>query len=68
MLHPYALLIGVTTLALFMGCTGRFILVLKTEGAMHDKFRGWVNNGIIFFCHLLCDRDDGDTAGSISRT
>lgn len=51
LLHPYALLVGVTTLALFM-MHGAIYLVLKTEGAMHDKVRGWVDNAIIFF--ILC--------------
>jgi cytochrome d ubiquinol oxidase subunit II len=48
MLHPYALLIGVTTVALFM-MHGAIYVVLKTEGPLHEKFRGWVRNGIIFF-------------------
>ena len=51
MLHPYALLLGITTLALFM-MHGAIYMVLKTEGALHDKFRRWVNNGIIFF--VIC--------------
>jgi len=51
MLHPYALLIGMTTLALFM-MHGAIYVVLKTEGDLHEKFRGWVNNGVIFF--IIC--------------
>jgi len=51
MLHPYALLIGVTTVALFM-MHGAIYVVLKTEGPLHEKFRGWVNSGIIFF--IIC--------------
>jgi cytochrome d ubiquinol oxidase subunit II len=51
MLHPYALLIGITTVALFM-MHGAIYVVLKTEGSLHEKFRGWVNNGIIFF--IIC--------------
>ncbi len=27
-------------------------MVLKTEGALHDRFRGWTTNGIIFF--VIC--------------
>ena len=54
LLHPYPLLVGVTTLALFM-MHGSIYMVLKTEGAMHNKVRGWVNNAIIFFivCYAL---------------
>jgi len=41
-------LVGLTTLALFM-MHGAIYGVLKTEGELHDKIRGWVNNTIIFF-------------------
>jgi cytochrome bd ubiquinol oxidase subunit II len=51
LLNPYALLIGVTTVALFM-MHGAIYIVLKTEGPVHDRARGWVNNTIIFF--ILC--------------
>jgi cytochrome d ubiquinol oxidase subunit II len=51
LLNPYALLVGVTTVALFM-MHGAIYLVLKTEGALHSKARGWVNNAIIFF--IIC--------------
>jgi cytochrome d ubiquinol oxidase subunit II len=51
LLNPYALLVGVTTIALFT-MHGAIYLVLKTEGALHDKVRGWVNNAIIFF--IIC--------------
>jgi cytochrome d ubiquinol oxidase subunit II len=51
LLRPYPLLVGVTTLALFM-MHGSIYMVLKTEGAMHNKVRGWVNNTIIFF--IIC--------------
>jgi cytochrome d ubiquinol oxidase subunit II len=51
LLHPYALLLGVTTVALFM-MHGALYGVLKTEGALHDKLRGWVNQCIIFF--IIC--------------
>ncbi|MGC8723005.1 MAG: cytochrome d ubiquinol oxidase subunit II [Acidobacteriota bacterium] len=54
LLRPYPLLVGVTTLALFT-MHGSIYMVLKTEGAMHNKVRGWVNNAIIFFiiCYAL---------------
>ncbi len=48
LLKPYPLLVGVTTVALFM-MHGSIYAVMKTEGALHDKVRGWVNNCIIFF-------------------
>ena len=36
LLHPYALLVGVTTVALFM-MHGAIYLVMKTEGELHDR-------------------------------
>jgi len=51
LLHPYALLLGVTTVALFM-MHGAIYAVMKTEGELHDKLRCWVNNCIIFF--IMC--------------
>ncbi len=51
LLHPYALMVGVTTVALFM-MHGSIYLVMKTEGETHDRVRGWVNNSIILF--IIC--------------
>lgn len=51
LLHPYALLLGVTTLALFM-MHGAIYALMKTEGALHDKLREWITNCIIFF--IIC--------------
>ena len=51
LLHPYALLVGVTTLALFM-MHGAIYVALKTEGELHEIARGWINNSIIFF--VIC--------------
>jgi cytochrome bd ubiquinol oxidase subunit II len=51
LLHPYALLVGVTTLALFM-MHGAIYTALKTEGELHEIARGWINNTIIFF--VIC--------------
>ena len=48
LLHPYALLVGITTVALFM-MHGAIYVVLKTEGELQQRVRGWVNNTIIFF-------------------
>jgi cytochrome d ubiquinol oxidase subunit II len=50
-LKPYPLLVGVTTVALFM-MHGAIYGVMKTEGALHDKLRGWAMNSIIFF--VIC--------------
>lgn len=51
LLRPYPLLLGVTTVALFM-MHGAIYIVMKTEGELHEKIRGWINNTIIFF--ILC--------------
>jgi cytochrome bd ubiquinol oxidase subunit II len=54
LLHPYALLVGVTTVALFM-MHGSIYVVMKTEGELHDMARHWVRNTMIFFiiCYAL---------------
>lgn len=49
--HPYSVLTGVTTVALFM-MHGSIYAVMKTGGALHEKIRGWVKNTMIFF--ILC--------------
>ncbi|HTV48283.1 MAG TPA: cytochrome d ubiquinol oxidase subunit II [Phycisphaerae bacterium] len=51
LLNPYALMVGITTVALFM-MHGAIYLVMKTDGELHDRVRGWVNNAIIFF--IIC--------------
>jgi len=51
LLKPYPLLLGVTTVALFM-MHGAIYGLMKTEGALHDKLRGWAMNCIIFF--VIC--------------
>ncbi|MBI4537780.1 MAG: cytochrome d ubiquinol oxidase subunit II [candidate division NC10 bacterium] len=51
LLNPYALLVGITTVALFM-MHGAIYIVLKTEGELQALVRGWVNNTIIFF--VIC--------------
>ncbi len=51
LLNPYSLLVGVTTVALFV-MHGAIYLVLKTEGELHDRIRGWVNRTIILF--IIC--------------
>jgi cytochrome d ubiquinol oxidase subunit II len=51
LLHPYALLLGVTTVALFM-MHGAIYALMKTGGPLHDKLRGWITQCIIFF--IIC--------------
>ena len=51
LLGPYPLLLGVTTVALFM-MHGAIYALMKTDGALHDRLRGWINNCIIFF--IMC--------------
>jgi cytochrome d ubiquinol oxidase subunit II len=51
LLHPYPILVGITTVALFM-MHGSIYVVLKTEEGLHEKARHWVRNGIIFF--IIC--------------
>jgi len=51
LLGPYPLLLGITTVALFM-MHGAIYAVMKTEGALHDRIRGWVKNCMIFF--IIC--------------
>jgi cytochrome d ubiquinol oxidase subunit II len=51
LLRPYPLLVGVTSLALFM-MHGAIYALLKTEGELHDKLRDWIKNCMIFF--IVC--------------
>lgn len=51
LLGPYPLLLGVTTVSLFM-MHGAIYALMKTEGDLHRKLRGWINNCIIFF--IIC--------------
>lgn len=51
LIHPYSMLAGITIVALFM-MHGAIYVVMKTEGALHDKIRNWVNKCIIFF--IIC--------------
>ena len=48
LLNPYAILVGVTTVALFI-MHGTIYATMKTEGELQNKIRTWVNNSIIFF-------------------
>src|SRR5580704_5971404 len=51
LLTPYPILVGVTTVALFM-MHGAIYGVMKTESELHDKLRGWARRCIIFF--VIC--------------
>ena len=51
LINPYTVLVGVTTVALFM-MHGAIYSVMKTDGDLQKKLRGWVNNTIIFF--VIC--------------
>jgi cytochrome d ubiquinol oxidase subunit II len=51
LLNPYALLLGVTTIALF-AMHGSIYLVMKTEGELQQRVRGWVNRTIGIFLAL----------------
>jgi cytochrome d ubiquinol oxidase subunit II len=51
LLTPYPLLVGLTTVALFM-MHGAIYGVMKTEGELHDKLREWTRRCIIFF--VIC--------------
>jgi cytochrome bd ubiquinol oxidase subunit II len=51
LLGPYPLLLGITTVALFM-MHGAIYALLKTDGPLHDKLRGWITQCIIFF--IIC--------------
>ncbi len=54
LLNPYALIVGITTVALFTQ-HGAIYALMKTEGELHDKIRGWVNPAIIVFviCYVM---------------
>jgi cytochrome d ubiquinol oxidase subunit II len=48
LLNPYALMMGITTLALFV-MHGTIYLMMKTEGRLFAKLKLMVNRSIIFF-------------------
>ncbi len=51
---PYAVLVGVTGVSLFM-MHGTIYLLMKTEGELHNYLRRWVKPTILFFvvCYIL---------------
>lgn len=54
LLRPYPILLGLTTLALFT-MHGSIFIVLKTEGKLQKKLKGWVKNTMIAFiiCYVI---------------
>jgi cytochrome d ubiquinol oxidase subunit II len=46
--NPYAFLIAGVTVSLFL-MHGVIYIVMKTEGALHERLRAWVNPAIILF-------------------
>jgi cytochrome d ubiquinol oxidase subunit II len=46
--HPYAFLVGLLAVSLFM-MHGSLFILMKTEADFHDKMRQWTNPCIIFF-------------------
>lgn len=48
LLNPYALLVGLTTVALFAMHASIYV-VMKTEGELQAKVQGWIKNTIAFF-------------------
>jgi len=51
LLNPYALLMGVTTVALF-AMHGAIYLCMKTEGEVHKNVRRWVRPAMLLF--IIC--------------
>lgn len=47
-LNPFSILVGITSLALFM-VHGAIYLLLKTEGALYDRIEGFLKIGMAFF-------------------
>lgn len=54
LLNPYALVMGVTTVALF-SMHGAIYLCMKTEGEMHDNVRRWIRPSMLVFiiCYVI---------------
>ena len=48
LINPYTLMIGLTTVALFM-MHGTIYVSMKTEGDFQNTIKGWINNAVIFF-------------------
>lgn len=51
LLDPYVFMVGVMAVSVFF-MHGAIYILMKTEGALHDKMRAWVNPSIIFY--IIC--------------
>jgi cytochrome d ubiquinol oxidase subunit II len=51
LISPYTILVGITTVALFM-MHGTIYATMKTEGKLQTRLKGWINNTIIVF--VIC--------------
>lgn len=51
LLNPYAILVGITTVALFAMHASIYV-VMKTEGALQEQVKGWIKNTIAAF--VIC--------------
>lgn len=51
LMHPYAILVGIMAVALFV-MHGAIYILMKTEGELHDKMRLRITPAIIFF--IIC--------------
>lgn len=51
LLNPYALLVGITTVALFAMHASIYV-VMKTEGELQEQVKGWIKNTIAAF--VIC--------------
>lgn len=51
LITPYTVLVGITTVSLFM-MHGAIYLLMKTEGEIQARIRLWVNNTMIFY--IMC--------------
>lgn len=54
LLNPYAIIVGITTVAMFMMHAAIYLL-MKTEGELQAQIRTWVNPTIILFiiCYVI---------------
>ena len=53
-------MLGITTVAIFT-MHGAIFLIMKTEGALHNKLRSWVTKSILFFRFYLRYAHDHDS-------
>jgi len=49
--NPYSVLVGFTAIAIF-SMHGAIFLFMKTEGALHDSLKKWINPSILIFAVL----------------